>query len=424
MRRIVVLGCGFGGFKAARELERALAGRRRVQLTVVSDRSHFLYTPLLPSVATGELDVAHVTFPIRAAFDKSTEVVIEPIEAIDLDERVLRGSKTDVAFDYLLVACGSQTDWGGHPEWCAHALNFKTARHAVRLREEITRAVAEAAEFDTDEARRRRLTFVIGGAGATGVELAAELLTTLQTEVAPRVSDAVANALRVVLVEQQERLLPAMPHDLGHLARTHLRSVGMELRLGTGVVGRNAHEVELSTGEVIAADNFLWCGGVRVPDLVAEAGFQLDIHGRIAVDDTLKAHDVAGVYAIGDVAGLRADLPGSAQVASQQAAFAARNIVAQLSGRSGRTWEYHHHGDLVTLGRQHAIAYVGETPLEGRGARTLYRLIHMAMMPTGVKKAQLLKEWLFSSFRRGPRPWNLLEAEAEVAQIGAETPDN
>lgn len=424
MRRIVVLGCGFGGFKAARELERALAGRRRIQLTVVSDRSHFLYTPLLPSVAIGELDVAHVTFPIRAAFDKSTEVLVEPIEAIDLHERVLRGSKSDINFDYLLVACGAQTDWGDHPEWGADALSFKTARDAVRLRETITRAISDAAECADDHKRQRRLTFVIAGAGATGVELAAEVLTTLKTEVAPQVSEAVANALRVVLVEQQERLLPAMPHDMGHLARTHLRSLGMELRLGTAVVDRSAHEVVLSTGEVIAADHFLWCGGVRAPDLVTDAGFKLDINGRIAVDDMLQAHDVTGVYAIGDVAGLRVDPPWSAQVASQQAHFAARNIVAELSGRSGRTWEYHHHGDLVTLGRQHAIAYVGETPLEGRGARTLYRLIHMAMMPTGVKKAQLLKEWLFSSFRRNPRVGGLLDTEASMAQLEAETPDS
>ncbi|QDG52910.1 hypothetical protein FIV42_19840 [Persicimonas caeni] len=422
MRRIVVLGCGFGGLKAARELERALAGRRRVQLTVVSDRSHFLYTPLLPSVATGELDVAHVTFPIRAAFDKSTEVLIEPIEAIDLDERVLRGAKTDVAFDYLLVACGSQTNWGDHPEWRAHSLTCKSARDGVRLREEITRAISEAAELDSTEERERRLTFVVGGGGATGVELAAEIMTTFQTEVAAVVSDAVASAFRVVLVEQQERLLPTMPPELGALARDHLRSLGMELRVGTAVVDRSADEVELSTGEIIVADNFLWCGGVRAPDLVTDAGFEIDIQGRIAVDDTLQAHGLAGVYAIGDVAGLRADVPWSAHVASQQAPFAARNIVADLSGRAGRTWEYHHHGDLVTLGRQHAIAWVGETPLEGRGARTLYRLIHMAMIPTGVKKAGLLKEWLFARFRRTSRPWNLLEAEGEVAQLESEAP--
>jgi NADH dehydrogenase len=421
MRRIVVLGCGFGGFKAARELEASLAGRRRVQLTVVSDRSHFLYTPLLPSVATGELDVAHITFPIRTAFDKSTEVLIEPIEAIDLERRLLRGQNDDIEFDYLLVAVGSQTDWAGQPHWRANSLTFKSARDGVRVREAVTQALEDAADMSSADERARRLTFVVGGAGATGVGLASELLTTLQTEVVPVVSDSIANALRVVLVEKQERVLPTMPEALGLLARTHLREFGMELRLGTAVVGRSAGEVALSTDEIIAADHFLWCGGVRVPDLVAEAGFDVDAKGRINVEDTLEVGDHPGVYAIGDVAGFDADIPQTAHVASQQAPVAARNIIAQLSGRAGRRWEYHYHGEMVALGRQHAVAYIGETALKGRGARTLYRLVHTAMMPTGIKKTQLLKEWLFSSFRRNSSPWGLLKAQPERAQLKSES---
>jgi NADH dehydrogenase len=423
MRRIVVLGCGFGGFKAARELEASLSSRRRVQLTVVSDRSHFLYTPLLPSVATGELDIAHITFPIRTAFDKSTEVLIESIEAIDLEHRVLRGQNEDIAFDYLLIATGCQTDWGGHDHWLANSLTCKSARDGVRLREAVSQALEDAVELSSPQARSRRLTFVVGGAGATGVGLASELLTTLKTEVAPIVSDEIASALRVVLVEKQHRVLPAMPEELSTLARTHLRDFGMELRLGTAVVDRNANEVELSTGELIAADNFLWCGGIRVPEMIAQAGFEVDAKGRIVIDDTLEVSGHPGVYAVGDVAGFGDDLPQTAHVASQQAPVAARNIVAQLSGRAGRRFEYHYHGDMVALGRQNALAYVGETALEGRGARTLYRLVHTAMMPTGVKKAQLLKEWIFSNFRRNARPWGLLEGESDRAQLGSETPE-
>jgi NADH dehydrogenase len=423
MRRIVVLGCGFGGFKAARALEASLSNRRRIQLTVVSDRSHFLYTPLLSSVATGELDVTHITFPIRAAFDKSTEVLIEPIESIDLDGRVLRGQNEDIGYDYLLVACGSQTDWAGQNHWRANALTCKSARDGVCLRESVTQALKDAGQMSSAEQRARRLTFVVGGAGATGVGLASALLTTLQTQVVPLVSDEIAEALRVVLVDRQDRVLPSMPEDLSRLTRTHLRDFGMELRLGTAVVDRSATEVALSTGEIIAADNFMWCGGVRVPDMIAEAGFEVDAMGRIIVDDTLEVVGQSGVYAIGDAAGVAADIPQTAHVASQQAPLAARNIVAQLSGRAGRRWEYHYHGDMIPLSRQNAVAYIGETALDGRGARTLYRLVHTALMPTGVKKAQLLKEWLFSNFRRSSRPWGLLEQQPNRVQLESEAPE-
>lgn len=412
MRRIVVLGCGFGGFRAARELERSLAGRRRVQVTVVSDRSHFLYTPLLPSVATGELDPSHITFPIRSAFDKSTDVLVEHVEAIDLQARTLRGRSQDVDFDYLLVASGSQTDWDGHPEWRSHALTCATARDAMRLRDAIADALVAAADTQDPDERRRRLTFVVGGAGPCGVELASELLTSLQTDATDEIADEIREAIRVVLVERRGGVLPDFAAELGELAAEHLAAQGIELQVGTEIVGRSEHAVELASGESIAADNFLWCGGMRPGPLAAKAGFRLDATGRIAVDPTLQCVEHAGVYAVGDIAAAGADIPQNAQVATQQAVTAARNIVAELSGRARRSWEYRHHGDLVTLGRDNALAYLGGSAIEGRAASALYRLVHTALMPTGVKKAQLLKDWVLTKRQRRSALWNRLEAAA------------
>lgn len=416
MRRIVVLGCGFGGLKAARRLERSLMGRRRVHLTVVSDRSHFVYTPLLPNVATGELGVSHITFPLREALDKSTELIVERVEGIDLDERVLHGHKSRIEFDYLLVACGAQTDWNGHT-WQSNALTCKSARDGVRLYEALASSLQQASACASSEARQRRLTFVIAGAGPTGVEVAAELLSTLRNEIAPT-SSGLAEAARVVLIERDSGILPRWPKDLGQLTRAYLRQNRLEMRPGTEVVGRSANEVELSTGEVIAADHLIWCGGVRAPSFLSDTGLSLDETGRINVDATLQARGQAGIYAIGDVANAGHGTDQSAQVASQQAPVAARNLVAALAGRAPRDWEHEHRGYLLSLGRENALAHVGDTLIEGRAARALYRLVHTALMPTAIKKASLFKDWLLTGSSRRSQRWELLEATSPHPQLG------
>ena len=417
MRRIAVLGCGFAGFEAARQLQRALLGRRRVQLTVISDRSHFLYTPLLANAATGELDIAHITFPIRAEFHKSTEVLVERVEGVDVGRRVLFARSGEVDFDYLLIACGATVDWGGHPEWSADALTFKSARDAIKLREAVAGALEEAARMSDPEAIERRLTFVFGGGGPTGVEVASEVLSSLVQDVCPHLPERLRKALRVVVVEQQPGVLPDMPSELGRLAREHLRQLGMELRLGTRITGRTADQVELSTGEVIKADNFIWCGGVRAPDLVAQAGLDVDEGGCVRVDSTLQVHRHPGVFAVGDVAALSPGVPHNAQVATGQAEVAARNIVAELSGRARRDWEFSHRGDLVSLGRANAVGYVGDSVIQGRAAWALYRLIYTTLIPTGVKKAQLLKEWVVANFRPTTSSWSALVSDAEYLQL-------
>ncbi|AWV88360.1 NAD(P)/FAD-dependent oxidoreductase [Bradymonas sediminis] len=416
MRRIVILGCGFGGFRAARELERELAGRR-VQITVVSDRPDFLYTPLLPNVATGELDASHITFGLREAFEPTTEVLIQTVESIDLAARCLRSPAGDIDFDYLLIACGSQVNWGGHPEWAEHALALKNAGDALRLREEVARALNDAAQISCAEARRRRLTFVIGGGGPTGVEISGSLVAALQSDLIANVAPELVAATRVILVEQGPRLLPDMPTEVGDIARAQLSQFGMEFRLGTSVVSRSATEVGLSTGEVIPADNLIWCGGVRAHPMVAEAGFGVDDQGRILVNKTLKAispaTSVAGIFALGDAATVGEESLQNAQVASQQAYDAAYNIVADLSGRAYREWEYRPSAELISLGNEQAAAYVAGSAITGRAARTLYRLVHTALMPGGLKKASLLKGWLLSRHRIAPPSPPQLEVEVE-----------
>lgn len=414
MRQIVVVGCGFGGFRAAREIEKTLGGRRRVQLTVVAEQSEFVYTPLLASVAAAELQASHISFPIRDALEESTKFITRSIDSVDLKARYLRSAGGDIKFDYLIIATGSQTDWGEHPEWAELAMSFNDVEDALFLRETVARALQEAAQAESSAERRRLLTFVIAGGGPTGVELGAALLAALRRDISPRDHAEIASAIRVVIVEREARLLPKMPAQLGELAREHLGELGMELRIGTSVLQRDESSVGLSTGEVIEADHLIWCGGVRPGGFAEQSGFDLDADGRLAVTSTLKVRKkgrpVPGIFAVGDIAATGDLYPYNAQVANHQGVDAAYNLIADMSGRTPHDWEYRANGELISMGREQAIAFLAGAAIDGRAATTLYRLVHTALMPGGVRKATLLKDWLLNP-RRLAAPGALLGTE-------------
>lgn len=393
MRRIVVLGAGFGGLHAIHYLERALAGRRRTRLTVVTDRSHFLFTPLLPNVANEELSIKSITVPLRDHLERDTELIIDRVEAIDLDARVLHAQNSSIPFDYLLLAPGAETDWRGHDDWRPHALTCKSGRDAILIRDSIRRAYQQAAHLD-EEARRRRLTFTFAGAGPTGVELAAELRAALELDVFPHAAPELVRDTRFVLIDPGDEILPELPGELRHIATRHLERAGVELELGRSVTGREDAVVHLDDGREIASEHFFWCAGVKPSSLIAEAGLAIDERGRAHVDDALQALDHEGVFLAGDAALPPQGAQQTAQVAKQQGPIAAQNLVAALSGRTPRAWRERHLGDMVTLGRGHAAVSVMGVSLEGLAAYAMYRVAYAGLMPGPMKKARIIAEWL------------------------------
>lgn len=397
MRKIVVLGCGFAGYHAAQHLQRATTSRRKLQLAVVTDREHFVYTPLLPNVATGEIDPSHVTFSVRDAFAPTTEVIFDRVEHIDPQTRTLRTPSQTIDFDYLLIAAGAQTDWRGHPDWRSQALTCKSDRDAVDLRDHIATALSRASAADSPAERRRHLTFVVAGAGPTGTELAAELYSTLRFQVLDHAPQSLRDALRVVIVDPGPRLVPNLPTPLGRRATSYLRKLGVDLALNTSVSSFEDGVVVLSDGQSIETSTFCWCGGVRTPDLLRQDSFTLDSQGRLVVDPCLQVSGMRGIFAIGDAAGVAPDIPQTAQVATQQGKRAANNLLAVLDGRTPRPWNYLHKGDLLTLGRLNALAAIGGLVIEGPAAWTLYRIAYTALMPSGTNKAKLLKDWFASN---------------------------
>lgn len=393
MRHIVVLGAGFAGLSAINALEQATLSRRRIKLTLVSDSTHFLFTPLLPNVANAELSLKSITLPLREQLDESTALIIDRVTKIDTDAQVLHTtSSRTIPYDYLLIAPGTQTNWRGHEDWRPFAMTCKESRDAIFIREHTERAIARAAQLPPAD-RAGALTFVFAGAGPTGIELAAELHAGLERDVFPRANPDLVKQVRFIVTDPGDTILPGLPGELADMARTHLEQKGIEIHTNTQITARDAARIELDGGDDFACEHLFWCAGVKTNELVHQSGFELDAGGRILTDSTLQAMGHENIFVAGDCAAPPMAPAQNAQAAKQQGPLAAHNMLAALSGRSPKTFEFQHLGDLLTLGRGHAAIRLMGMSLEGRIAYAMYRAVYAGLMPGAMKKVQILAEW-------------------------------
>lgn len=385
MRNVVVLGCGFAGYHAARRLEKELTGRRRVQLTVVTRRDKFVFTPLLAGVASGELAPDHVTTPVAEAFDARTEVIVDEINDVDFERRCLISAEREIPFDYLLIASGAARNneaFGGAQK----VLGPDTLDDAVALREQIDDLHATG-DFP--------LRFAIIGGSTTGVEWAAELATGLQLD--RGLSHGEGNLL-IDLYEAGPRLLPDHSEPLSELAMEIFEELKIDVHLEQSIRSASPTTLVIDEGEELEQSLVFHCAGRTGIELWRDTPLTLDKMGRIAVDDTLAIDGLPGVYAAGDASTPTTDVPPSSnpQIALQQGQWAARNLLANMSGRTQKPFKFEDRGDFIALGRNHAALKLGGILLEGKAAWLAYRLYYTALMPRPIQKGRLLMDWIAS----------------------------
>lgn len=398
MRRVVVLGGGFAGLSAAAHLGKNLE-HRRVDVVLVADHGHFLYTPLLSSVATGEVNPEAISIPLSQTLPRNVSLVVDHINVVDTKRRRLEGKQGPVPYDHLVLAPGSRINWRGFEDDIDGALTCRSARDAIAIKEHVVAAILSAEKADDDDSRRAAATIVVAGAGATGVELAAELQSWVTEELLPHSSDAVRRLFQVVVVEPRDVVLPTTEEELRTLVDARLGEMGIHVRLGQRVVGFDGEEVALEDGETLRARTLVWAAGVRSTTLLGESGLELDPFGRARTLPTLEAAGRRGVYVIGDAGAPPSDPAWNAQVAKSQGPLAARNIVADLSGRSKKEWDYESQGDLISLGRNDAAAQFRGMMLSGRAARAAYGVVYAALMPNTFKKVNVLRDMLATKVR-------------------------
>jgi len=412
MHRVVILGGGFGGLYAAKSLRRA-----PVEVTLVDRRNFHLFQPLLYQVATGSLSPGEVSAPLRAVLrdQKNTRVLLGEAVSLDTESRRVILADEAVPYDTLIVATGARNYYFGNDSWSAVAPGLKSVEEATRMRHRILYAF-EAAERDPDPNRRRAwLTFVVVGAGPTGVELAGAL-----AEIA---NDTLPNDFRsihpeescILLLDSSPRVLPSYPEDLSAAAERSLIRLGVRTRSHVKVTGIDPEGVTLETpngAERIETRTVLWAAGVAASSfgevLAKCAGAPLDRQGRVKVAPDLTAPGHPEIFVIGDLAHLEQDgklLPGVAPVAMQQGRYAAQTIVARTEGRAVAPFRYRDKGSLAVIGRAAAVADFGRLRFHGLIAWLLWLFIHLMYLVQFRNRLIVFIRWGFQyfTFDRGAR---------------------
>jgi NADH dehydrogenase len=398
---IVIAGGGYGGFFAARSLERKLP-RNSMRITVVNDTNFFLYTPLLPGAAGGSLEPRHVVVPLREVLKRS-ELIVGTVLGADPDRNVLGvsaqgGGVTELAYDHLVVALGSVSRTLPIPGLAEHAVGFKTLPEAIALRNQVIRCFEIAETLESYDERAPYLNFVFVGAGYAGVEGLAELqdFASEAIELYPRCQ---VQGMRWILVERAEQIMPEVPSSLADFATRELRRRGIEVKVNTSLAEITSHSARLDDGEVIATRTVAWTAGIKPHPVVEHLGLPLE-HGRIVTDKYCQVQGRDNVWAVGDAAAVpdpakhrRQPSPPTAQHGMRQAKIAAHNVAAAIGRGRRRPFRYRTLGVFVDMGRRQAVAQTLGIRWRGSFAWVLARTYHLAQMPGIARRIRLLIDW-------------------------------
>ena len=415
--QVVIAGGGFGGFYAARALERMLPAQS-THVTLVNDANFLLYTPLLPGAAGATLDPRHVVVPLRSQL-RRTDLVIGQVTGADPARRTLGvaridGEELELSYDHLVVALGSVSRTLPIPGLAEHGIGLKSLSDATALRNRVLNCLDIAETIEDPVKRGEYLGFVFVGAGYAGVEGLAELqdFAAQAIELYPRCR---AHGMRWVLVEARERIMQEVPATLSRFAEGELRRRGIEVRTSTTLSSVTDREATLSGDIAVPARTLVWTAGVKPSPAVGRLGLPLDGGGRVVVDRTMRvdprslpAPAEAGsgpaggrgeVWAIGDCAAVpdafRGDrpCPPTAQHAIRQGRMVARNIAATLVGGQSRPFRYRTKGVVAELGRNEAVAITLGIRWRGFPAWLIARTYHLLLMPGPGRRLRLLADW-------------------------------
>jgi NADH dehydrogenase len=430
--RVVVIGGGFGGLLATRGLKRA-----PVDVTLIDRHNFHLFQPLAYQVATGALAPAEIAVPLRSVLkrQRNASVLLAEVVGFDLEAREVLlarlpngDGRRPVPYDTLVVAGGSRYSYFGHDEWQEHAPELKSLDGALAIRNRILIAF-EAAEAEPDPARRRSwLTFVVVGAGPTGVEMAGQIAELANETLRHDFRHVDTRTATVLLVEAADRVLTSFPPSLSRKAVGALESLGVTVLEGHTVVDVDATSVAIQgpSGEIDRVDSrtAVWAAGVMASELASQlagsAGVDVDAAGRVPVlpDLTLPGHPE--VLAIGDMVTIRSPdgstepLPGLAPVAIQQGRYVARSIAGRLEGRTAPPFRYFDKGNLATIGRSKAVADVKGIRLSGFAAWVTWLVVHLFFLIGFQNRVLVVLRWTVSFLTHGRGARLIGEAGAEA----------
>ncbi|GGB45758.1 NADH dehydrogenase [Tistrella bauzanensis] len=437
--RVVIIGAGFGGLQAAQALDGA-----PVDVTVIDRENHHLFQPLLYQVATASLSPADIAWPIRGILrrQRNATVLMADVHAIDTRARVVHAGDIAIPYDQLILATGATHSYFGHDDWADAAPGLKRIEDATTIRRRLLLAF-ERAEMAGDEALRQRLlTFVVVGAGPTGVEMAGAIVEIARKILAPDFRRIDPRAARVVLVEAGPGILASFPQDLADYARTSLTAMGVEVLTGARVTACDADgvSVDLAEGQTTPPDSALvdgrieagtvvWGAGVVASPAARWIGAPHDRAGRIQVSPDLSVPGHPEIFAIGDTASVTSTdgkpVPGIAPAAKQMGAHVAALIRDRAAGKTAsRPFTYHHEGDLATIGRRSAVVKRGRMKLTGYIGWLFWGFAHVYfLIGLRYRIAVAFKwAWDYMTLQRGARLITGTDHDGPVGQTATREP--
>ena len=412
--RVVVIGGGFGGLQAVRKLRHA-----PVEITLVDRQNFHLFQPLTYQVATGALSPGEIAYPLRSIFkrNRNVRVVMAEVADLDLDAREVQlrsvagiPAPPALPYDTLIVAGGSQYSYFGHDDWRGYAAEVKSLESALVVRSRLLSAF-EAAEEEPDEPTRAAwLTFVVVGAGPTGVEMAGQIGELARDTLRHDFRNIDPRKARILLVEAVDRVLPTFPTKLSGRAARSLEKLGVTVLVGRTVVAMDGESVTIDD-ERIETRTIIWAAGVTASGLATRlgelTGAERDRAGRVTVEPDLTLAGRPEVFALGDMVRVRGAggepvvLPGVAPVAMQQGRYAAEVVRARLVGRDTKPFRYRDKGNLATIGRAAAVADIKGLRLSGFVAWLTWLFVHLWYLIGFKNRLLVIIRWTFSFLTHG-----------------------
>ena len=406
---IVIIGGGFGGLYAAKQLKRVKA-----RVTLVDKRNFHLFQPLLYQVATGGLSPGDIASPIRAVLKKYPHVSVlkDEVRGIEPDKKRLILKGGELSYDYLIVATGVRHHYFGNSPWGSHAPGLKTIEDALEMRRRILNAFEEAEKLDDPELRAELKRFVIVGAGPTGVELAGALAELAHATMHRNFRNIDPSRVDIVLVEGTDRVLPPYPPDLSAKAQNALEKLGVKIMTKTFVTDIQDRNVRLKRAdgseETLRAATVLWAAGVKAnrfgEALAAKTGAEADRSGRIAVQPDLSLPGYDHILVVGDLAQIiqpnGKQVPGVAPAAMQMGRYAASRVRDMIAGRPSKPFTYFDKGSLAVIGRNAAVADLNVLKLSGLPAWLIWAFIHIHFLIEFGNKMIVSTQWAWNYLTR------------------------
>ena len=403
--RVVVVGAGFGGLQAARNL-----AKLPVQITLIDRRNHHTFQPLLYQVATAGISPGEIAAPIRWILRsrKNVEVIMDEVVGFDLTRKIVQLPDLEIPFDYLIVASGAQHSYFGHDEWEPLAPGLKTVEDALEIRRRVLLAFELAEKQVASGGPQAMLTFAIVGGGPTGVELAGTLAEIAHKVLQDEFRSIDPKRTRILLLEGGPRILPTYAPDLSQSAVHQLQRLGVEVRAPAMVTHIDPGAVWIGA-ERIPAAVILWAAGVAASSLGKKLGAPTDRPGRVMVNADLSIPHYPNVFVIGDLATLKDEdgkpLPGVAPVALQEGRYVAKAVANDLQNLPRKPFHYFDKGSLATIGRAAAVAQFRKLHISGYFAWLAWLFVHIFFLIGFRNRIIVLIQWAWSYFtyERGAR---------------------